>query len=179
MLIADDVVLIVIDVQGKLARIVADSSAKIKQIEKLIKGFNILSIPILLTSQVPEKIGYAIPEIRNLIPHHFEIPRTSFSVIQNLEVMRQLGNLNKKKVILCGFEAHICLFQSTKDLISTGFEIFWVVDAISSRDLFNMGIAMKEVTKLGVHFTTVEMVLFELLKNANHPAFREILKIIQ
>ena len=79
MLLAHETALIVIDVQGKLARVVEDSEGAIAQIQNLIKIATILEIPITLTAQVPEKIGSTIPEVAGLLPGVLDIPRTSFS----------------------------------------------------------------------------------------------------
>ena len=82
-------------------------------------------------------------------------------------------------MLLCGFEAHICLYQSSLDLLAQGFEVTLVADAVSSRNTYNKAIALQELTNQGVHLTTVEMALFSLLRSAQHPAFKTIFKLIK
>jgi nicotinamidase-related amidase len=82
-------------------------------------------------------------------------------------------------LLLCGFEAHICLYQSSLDLLAEGFEVTLVADAVSSRNSYNKAIALQELTNQGVHLTTVEMALFSLLRSAQHPAFKSISKLIK
>ena len=82
-------------------------------------------------------------------------------------------------MLLCGFEAHICLYQSSLDLIAEGFEVYLAADAVSSRDPFNKTIALQELSSQRVHLTTVEMALFSLLRSAHHPAFKPISKLIK
>ena len=179
MLNREEALLIVIDVQGRLARIVADSELVIGQMQKLIKGIKLLDIPIVLTNQVPEKLGSTIDEIACLLPGLEQISRTSFSILGENKLVTKVNDLNRKQIILCGFEAHICLYQSALDLIKTGFEVFFVVDCVSSRLLSNKDVAIQRVMQAGAKLTTVEMVLFELVRDVRNPVFKEISKIIK
>ena len=87
MLNTQESVLIVIDVQGKLARAVAESEQVIRKIQQLVKGAKALEIPIILTNQVPEKLGDTIPEIADLLAGQHQVSRTSFSVFREVQVM--------------------------------------------------------------------------------------------
>jgi len=179
MLNLSDAVLIVVDVQGKLARVVEGSEEMIGQIQKLVKGLLALEIPIILTNQVPEKLGGTIEEISGLLPDHEQISRTAFSVFRSVEVLNRLADLKRKQVILCGVETHICLYQSALDLMNSKYEVYLVVDGTSSRRGGDKDVAIKRVSMEGVNLTTVEMTLFELMRDARHPAFKSIAKIIK
>jgi isochorismate hydrolase len=172
-------ILVVIDVQGNLARVVNESEKRIESIIKLIKGMQALNIPILLTAQAPQKIGGTIPEVAALLPGVVEIPRLSFSVMGTPEVFSALKMSGRTQVVLCGFETHICLYQSSLDLLEQGFEVFLGVDATSSRMEDNKLTALNELRAQGVHLVGTEMILFSLLKSANHPAFKTIAKLIK
>jgi isochorismate hydrolase len=178
-LTSETTLLIVIDVQGNLARVVAESESAIRAVTQLVQGANLLEIPVLLTAQVPEKIGHTIPEIAGLLPDQTELPRVHFSIWQDAAVQQAIRTSGRCQLLLCGFEAHICLYQSSLDLISDGFEVYLVADAVSSRNPYNKTIALQELAKQGVHLTTVEMALFSLLRSAQHPAFKPISKIIK
>ncbi len=179
MLISVDSFLCVIDVQGTLSKVVEDSQFHLSQIKKLILGVKALSLPILLTAQAPEKIGHTIPEVSELIPEVNEIPRTSFSLFREIALLTEMHNINRKQVILCGFEAHICLYQSAIDLINAGYEVHLAVDATSSRSKTDKEIALQRIYQAGGNLVTVEMALFEMLRDAVHPEFRTISKIIK
>lgn len=172
-------ILIVIDVQGNLARVVNESEKRIESIIKLIKGIQALNIPILLTAQAPQKIGGTIPEIAVLLSGVAEIPRLSFSVMGTPEVFGALKTSGRTQVVLCGFETHICLYQSSLDLLEQGFGVFLGVDATSSRMEDNKLTALNELRAQGVHLVGTEMILFSLLKSADHPAFKTIAKLIK
>ncbi|MFZ3070795.1 MAG: isochorismatase family protein [Anaerolineaceae bacterium] len=179
MLVCESTILIVIDAQGKLARIVHESEQSIRQIETLVGGAKLLDVPVLLTVQVPEKLGHTIPEIAELLPEQSDIPRISFSVWRESRVVRELEGSGRKQILLCGFETHICLYQSALDLLEAGYEIYLAADAASSRVETNKTVALNELRGQGVHVITVEMALFSLLRDAKHPAFKAVSALIK
>ena len=179
MLTPENTLLIVIDVQGNLARVVAESEQAIRAVSQLVQGAKLLEIPVILTAQAPEKIGHTIPEIAGLLPDQTDLPRVHFSIWQDASVQQAIRNLGRQQLLLCGFEAHICLYQSSMDLSDAGFEVFLAANAISSRDPYNKKIALHELSSQGIHLTTVEMALFSLLRSAQHPAFKSISRLIR
>ena len=174
MLNPETTLLVVIDVQGNLARVVAESESAIRAVGQLVKGSGLLGIPVLLTAQVPEKIGHTIPEIAELLPDQTDMPRVHFSIWQDAAVQQAIRNSGRRQLLICGFETHICLYQSTLDLIAESFEVYLAADAVSSRNPYNKAIALQELSKQGAHLTTVEMALFSMLRSAQHPAFKPI-----
>jgi nicotinamidase-related amidase len=81
--------------------------------------------------------------------------------------------------VLCGIEAHVCIYQTAIDLLGKGFSVDVIADAISSRTAENKQIALKRMAKHGVNISSTEMALFELLKTAEHPRFKQIAKFIK
>ena len=179
MLTPENTYLVVIDVQGNLARVVAESELAIRAVSQLVEGAKLLEIPVLLTAQVPEKIGHTIPEIAGLLPDQADYPRVHFSIWQDVAVQQAIRSSGRSQLLLCGFEAHICLYQSSLDLLAEGYEVYLAADAVSSRNPSNKEIALQELSNQGVHLTTVEMALFSLLRSAQHPAFKSISKLIK
>jgi nicotinamidase-related amidase len=179
MLELDNTVLLIIDVQGKLARVMDNEEMLFENLQKLIKGAKILGIPILWTEQNPEGLGPTIPEVANLLSGIKPISKLSFSCCGNERFTEALRALNRKQVLLAGIEAHVCIYQTAVDLIDLGYEVQVVTDAISSRTKANKGIALEKMKKAGASLTSMETALFELLKVAEGPKFREILKIVK
>ena len=179
MLNPETTLLVVIDIQGNLARVVAESESAIRAVGQLVQGSWLLGIPVLLTAQVPEKIGHTIPEIAGLLPDQTDMPRVHFSIWQDAAVRQAIRNSRRQQLLICGFQAHICLYQSSLDLIAEGFEVYLAADAVSSRNPYNKTIALQELSNQGVHLTTVEMALFSMLRSAQHPSFKSISKLIK
>ena len=172
-------VLVVIDVQGKLATLVAEKEKVYANISGLIKAVQILNIPIIYTEQVPEKIGKTIPKIALLLSTLSPITKSSFSCCGSKEFLEQLTRLKRKQVIITGIETHVCVYQTITDLLKLQFAVQVVADAVSSRTAENRRIALERVKKLGADITSTEMVLCELLKTAKHEKFRDIIKFIK
>lgn len=179
MLTVENSLLMIIDAQGNLARVVQDSEARITAITRLIQACQLLEIPILLTAQAPEKIGHTIEEVRSLLPDHLEYPRLHFSIWPEADLRQALQESQRRQIMLCGFESHICLYQSAMDLLAVGYEPWMMVDALSSRAETNKTTALQELRAEGVHLSTVEMALFALMRTAAHQQFKPISRLIK
>ncbi len=171
--------LVIIDVQGKLAQIMYEKELLFKNIQILIKAAKILNIPILWCQQVPKALGQTIPEIAELVTDIEPINKSSFSCCCDEQFNIQLNKLNAGQVIICGIETHICVYQTALDLYRKGFYVNVIADAVSSRTLENKTIALERLAHEGCKISSVEMALFELLKTAEHPNFKEIARLIK
>ena len=172
-------ILIIIDVQGKLAGLVHDKEKIYKNISALIKAAQLLSIPIIYTEQVPEKIGKTIPEIADLLTGQKPLIKSSFSCCGNKEFVSKLKALNCKQLVVVGIETHVCVYQTIADLLDLKYEVQVVADAVSSRTLENSKIALKQMRKLGADITSTEMIICELMKTSEHKKFRDVIKLIK
>jgi nicotinamidase-related amidase len=171
--------LTVVDVQGKLAQLMHDKEALFKNIQILIQAAKILDIPILWCQQVPEALGPTIPEIAQLLGDNEPINKAAFSCYGEERFNTMPKKLLRKQVLLCGIETHVCIYQTAIDLLRQDFHVEVIADAVSSRTLENKQIALNRLSAEGVKISCTEMVLFELLKTAEHPQFRQIAKLIK
>ena len=172
-------VLLVIDVQGKLFELMHQKEELQKKLKALISGIKILGIPILWTEQIPEKIGNTVPQIAQLLKDIHPIEKVSFSCFPNRRFKESLLALNRKQIIVCGIEAHVCVYQTVSDLMDEGFQVEVVCDAISSREEHNRDVALERMCQASAKLTTVEMILCELLRTSEHKNFKEILRLIK
>jgi nicotinamidase-related amidase len=179
MLAATDTALLVVDVQGRLARLIADAEAVIANIQRMIRGARALSVPILWAEQNPAGLGPTIAEIADLLPQLEPIPKTSFSCAGSPRFMASLGRLERRQVLVVGIEAHVCVYQSALDLVEAGYAVDVVEDAVGSRAAANKAAGLRRLAACGVGVTTTEIALFELLGDCEHPAFREVQAIIR
>jgi nicotinamidase-related amidase len=179
MLEIENVCLIVVDVQGKLAQLMYDKQALFKNIQILIKAAKILDIPILWCQQCPDALGPTIPEIAELLSVSEPINKASFSCCGEDAFNTKLQALNRRQVLLCGIETHVCIYQTAVDLLCKGFEANVIADAVSSRTLDNKNMAISRMSAEGVKINCTEMFLFELLKTADHPQFKQIAKLVK
>ena len=171
--------LVVVDVQGKLAQLMYDKDALFKNIQILIKAAKILSIPIIWCQQCPEALGETILQIAQLLADIEPIDKASFSCCGENQFNVKLNSLGRQQVLLCGIETHVCIYQTAVDLSEKGYEVNVIADAVSSRTLDNKQIAIAKMNSAQISISCVEMTLFELLRTAEHPQFKQIASLIK
>lgn len=171
--------LAVVDVQGKLARLMVDKENLFNSISQVIKGFSLLDIPILWCQQVPEVLGETVEPVRRDLDGISPINKSSFSCWLDHTFQERLRALRRTDVFLCGIETHVCIYQTARDLSEQGFSVEVISDAVSSRTLANKQLALDRMQRSGIHLTSVEMCLFDLLQTAKHPSFKGISRLVK
>ena len=172
--------LVVIDVQEKLFPIMHEKEAFLKNLQILIKGFQLFKLPILLTEQVPEKLGPTIGPIKSLLKDIDPIIKTNFSCAGDPGFTSHSSRLSScDGIVLAGIESHICVYQTERDLIRRGEHVEVVTNAVTSRKLNNHQIALDRIRNNGGFLTTVEMVLFNLQEKAEGDTFRKLIKLVK
>jgi nicotinamidase-related amidase len=179
MLKIENTTLLIVDIQGNLAHSMHGKELLFKNVQKLIKGIQILGIPILWVEQNPRGLGLTIPEIADLLSDIQPISKMSFSSCRNDRFLQALNALNRKQVLIAGIETHVCVYQTAAELVDIGYDVQVVTDAVSSRNMENKEIGLQRMRDSGVSLTSVETALFELLKVAEGEQFSEILKIVK
>jgi nicotinamidase-related amidase len=179
MLSQNNCCLVVVDVQGKLAQLMHDKETLFKNIRILIQSAKILNIPVLWCQQVPEALGPTIPEIAELLSDNQPINKSSFSCCGCEEFNKEIEKLNRRQAMICGIETHVCVYQTAVDLMAKNYEVDVVADAVSSRTPSNKDIGMQRITAEGAKLSSTEMALFEILKTAEHPNFKQIAKLVK
>ena len=179
MLTTENTALLIIDVQGKLAQLMQGKEVLFENLQRMIRGAQILGIPIIWTEQNPKGLGPTIPEVAHFLSDYQPIGKLSFSCCGNEDFMRELRALNRKQILITGIETHICVYQTAMDLINLGYEVEVVADAVSSRTVENKEIGLEKIRDGGGKSTTTETALFELLKVAEGEKFKEILQIMK
>lgn len=180
MLNPQECVLVVVDVQGKLAQVM-DSSAELHQtLLNLIKGTALFDIPTLWLEQLPDKLGQTSPLLyQELIKQSSPIAKQHFSGWQAEQFKEQLTALNRTQVLLAGIESHVCVYQTCSDLLENDFDVHLIVDAISSRTAANKLLGIEMMQHKGAQISNMESLLFELQHEAVGERFKALLKLIK
>jgi nicotinamidase-related amidase len=175
MLQTEHTILVLIDVQGNLAHAMHNKDSLFENLKKLIQGVQVLNIPIIVTEQYPKGLGPTLPDIAALLPSGTQpISKVHFSCCGDATFMQALTNYNRRQVLVGGIETHICVYQTTAELVQHGYEVELVTDAISSRTAENRELGLTKMRQLGAGSTSVEMALFELLQVAGSDQFKQI-----
>lgn len=179
MLMRENTGLIVVDIQGKLARLVDDSDTLISHCEKLIKGSQALDLPIIWLEQNPEKLGSTVDELSIFLDDIELITKYTFNACDSPDFLDLIGATNVSTWLICGIEAHICVYQTAKGLTELGYKVELVSDCIGSRLAVNKQLAINALQNSGVNTTGLEMCLYELVKDCRDPEFKQILELIR
>jgi nicotinamidase-related amidase len=174
-----DTALVIIDIQEKLVAVMDQKEKLLENILKLIRGINVLEIPILVTEQYPKGLGPTSKEISTLISEVKPIIKMTFNCCDTPMFLQTLVKLNRKQLLITGIESHVCVYQTTVGLIELGYDVEVVTDCVSSRTPENVNLALRRLESEGAKLTGTEMILFELLKIAEGDRFKEISKIVK
>jgi nicotinamidase-related amidase len=174
-----DTVLTVVDVQGKLARIVDRPEQTLQRIARLVHAADILDLAVAWTEQAPQKMGPTEESLRALLEPRRPLAKTAFSCCGDAAFVRFLQETGRRQVLLAGIEAHVCIYQTAADLLERGFEVHVAADAVSSRNPEDKTVALDRMRSEGAVVTSTEMSLLELVRDASHPAFRDVHRLIR
>lgn len=171
--------LVLIDVQEKLLGVMQNSQQVEKNCGILIQIAKALDIPILWCQQYPKALGLTVAPLAELLYENSPTDKLSFSCCGSAEFTRRFEALNVEAAVLCGIESHVCVFQTAMDILHQGMKVHVIADAISSRIEENRQIGIARMSAAGVVISSTEMFLFELLRSAEHPKFKELAALIK
>lgn len=175
----DECLLLLVDVQGKLARLMHESEAMIRQQQILIEACRLLEIPIVWAEQLPDKLGPTVPELVAKLEGLKPITKSSFGCYGEPKIARAIRGSARSQILLCGIEAHVCVWQTAAALRRNNYQVHLACDAVSARSAFNRDIAFRRMAAAGVVLSNVEMLVFELMQTAEHPRLREISRLLK
>lgn len=178
MITIEDSALLIIDVQGKLAEQMQEGSVLFDNLSILIQGAKLLSIPIVWVEQLPDKLGPTHADIVQYLPGK-PFSKSTFSAWGDETIRLEIENLNRRHWIVAGIEAHVCVYQTVRDLLKMHYSVHVVSDAVSSRSADNKTIGLQAMKAAGAGITSTEMVLFELQQRAEGEAFKQLIQLIK
>jgi len=175
----NDALLVFIDVQGKLHEIMPERATLDANLERMIACTKLLKLPLLVTEQLPEKLGPTNEPFRTQLAGATVLQKSAFSCYGEASFRTALQATGKKQVILVGIETHVCVYQTALDLLADGFEVFVAADAVDSRNPENKTLALQAMRDAGAKILPTETLLFALLRDAADPLFKSVLKLIK
>ena len=177
-ILENETLLLIVDVQQKLINNIKGSQLLIFNIKKLIDTCNLLNVNIAITEQNPLKLGMTLESILN-DNEYPKFEKMEFSCSENKNFLNYINKNNFKNIIVCGIESHICILQTSIDLLRKGFNILIPRDAIGSRNEIDNDTAFLRLILSGAVASTTESLICELCKTSNRKEFREVSKILK
>jgi nicotinamidase-related amidase len=175
----NDTLALVIDIQERLIPVMNNKESLLNNCSKLLTGLNVHNLPVLVTQQYTKGLGATLPQLSDLLPGFTPIEKTSFSCYDEPDFISALEETDRKTVLICGIESHVCVLQTAVDLNDAGYTPVVVFDCVSSRNESDKMLALERFRHEGILVAGVESVLFELTKGAKEPGFKEISKIVK
>ena len=172
--------LLVVDVQEAFRGVIDDFARVASRIAVAIRGFQELGRPVFVTEQYPKGLGRTAQEIISALPAEFEyVEKTAFSSCGASGFEDGLKSAGLSQVVLCGLETHICVNQTAHDLLDLGFDVHLLTDCVASRFEPDKQTGLSKMFASGVVLSSVEMALFELMRNSRHEKFKEIQSLVK
>ena len=171
----DGACLMVVDIQERFRPVMADAASLIEVAVRLVKTFQALELPVIVTEQYPKGLGKTVEEIGAVVGSDAEpFTKTCFSSAGSDGVSARLIELRSRQVLVCGIEAHVCVSQTVHGLLQRGLGVHVAVDGVASRHARDRDVALSKMERAGAVLTTAEAAAFELLEDAKHPSFKAV-----
>ena len=173
-------ILLIIDVQEKLMAVIDGAKGVLRNIDRLVRGAEILGVPVLVTEQYVKGLGPTVDSIREALGERYRpIEKDCFSAHGCAAFAAQLAALERTQIVVAGVETHVCVYQTVMDLLAAGLEVTVAADAVSSRTAENRKIALDRLISEGAKLSSTEMALFELTGVSGTDEFRAIARLIK
>ena len=175
---AQNCALIVVDIQGGLLPYIFEKERMIRNSQLLIRLAKLISLPALVTTQYAKGVGATVPEIASLLPDVPALDKLTFGCFGDESFCSAVKSLpgNRNTLLLCGMESHICVCQTALGALNNGYIVHVASDAVSSRSEWNWKIGLERMRSAGAVISSTEMMIYELLRRSDKPAFKEILQ---
>lgn len=174
----ENAILLVIDIQDRLVPVMKNKDQVIQNTKVLLEGARQMDIPVIVTEQYPKGLGNTVEDIKKDLGDAQVFSKNSFTAYID-EVKSALKDIGRKKIIIVGMETHICVYQTTRDLISDGYDVHIVRDAMASRTKENFLNGLDLMKNIGAVISNTETIVFDLLKKAGTPEFKIMSKLIK
>ena len=172
--------LLIIDMQEAFRANLKRFKKYARRIAIAAQGAQLLNLPILVTEQYPKGLGHTAAEITAVLSPDTEIiEKTSFSSCGAANFVARLQERQISQVLVTGIEAHICVNQTVHDLVASNYQVHLLTDCITSRSKADRKIALVKMQASGAILSSVEMALFELMRDAKHEKFKAIQGLIK
>lgn len=176
---AENSLVLIIDIQDRLVAalnkdVIVENSVKIASAAKA------LNIPVILTEQYPKGLGHTVQRLTDVLPEGSEVvEKTYFNALLEDGMLDKIKSYGKKQIVIFGIETHICVHQTASALVEEGFEVYVIKDACASRNKYEFKQGIEAMVANGVKVSCVEIALFEWLKGAKNPKFKEVQALIK
>ncbi len=171
--------LVLVDYQARLMPAMSGHETVVRNAGRLAQLAQALGVPTMATEQIPAKLGPSVPEVAAIVTNPLAKSHFDAYVDGLREPVRRAVDDGFTQVVIAGCEAHICLLQTALGLRADGLDVWVVADACGSRSDHNKQLALFRLREAGATITSTEMVGFEWVRHAGHPAFKTLQALVR
>ena len=177
---AEQAQLLVVDLQERLLPAIYEAPKVLENTAVLMQAADALGLPITISEQYPAGLGQTVSAVMDHADRARVLEKLHFSCQSDPAISAHLAEAeNRRQILICGTEAHVCVLQSALGLKQAGYDVFVVADACSSRTIQNLELALRRFEAAGISVVSTEMAVFELLEKAGTDLFRTLLRLIK
>ena len=174
-----DSLLLVVGIQKAMLKVIDVWPETVRRVNQLIKSANLLGIPVFLTEHYKKGLGETIPQVKETLKDAAFYQKEYFSACLEDDFLEMVRKFGRRQIIVTGMEAHVCVLQTTLDLIHSGYQIHLVGNAVASRYKEDWETAVELFRDAGAVITTAEIVIFQWICRYNTDDFRSVLPIVK
>ena len=173
--------LLVVDFQERLVPAMPAPALRVAlaSLRLLAAAADGLGVPVTITEHVPTTVGATVADVLTALPQATILAKVHFGAANEPHVLGHLEQLGRPRVVICGMETHVCVLQTALGLAARGFRVVLVPDASCSRHPADEALAVARSRDHGIEVASAEMVAFEWLHRADHPARRRVIEAVK
>jgi nicotinamidase-related amidase len=175
----EDALLVVVDMQARLVPVIAEEAALVRSCRRAVRALDLLGVPAIFTEQYPQGLGPTVPSLAELLQGRQPISKTCFGCFDCAEFAGAVEQTGRRALLLCGIEAHICVYQTALQALRRGYAVHILEDAIGARTAQARCVGLRRLQVVGALPSHTEMAIYELLGAAGAPEFRSVLTVIK
>jgi nicotinamidase-related amidase len=147
----------------------------------LLHAAKLLGASVLATEQYPKGLGPTLPEIAAGLAQVGVTPieKVDFSACDSLEFERAFARTGARVAVVVGMEAHVCVFQTVRELCARDVAVVVAADGVASRRADHRTIGLDLCRSAGATVSTMESVVFDWLRRAGTDEFKALSKLIR
>jgi nicotinamidase-related amidase len=175
--------LLLVDIQERLAAAMPREAIDrlVKNTGILIEAAHLVGVPIVVSEQYRKGLGPTLGALSGRLAAIGVEPidKLTFDALSEPRIGSAVGDARPRAVVVVGMEAHVCVFQTARELVRRGYQTYVVADAVASRVEENRQAGLALCAKAGAIPTVAEAVAFDWVERAGTDAFRAVSKLVK
>jgi len=177
--------LLIVDVQEKLFAVM-DGAARARLLRNLlvlVETARRLGLPVVWSEQYPQGLGATVAELAGALAapglrvHRLEKMEFSCAAAPGFGAIAD--TVGRSLWIVAGIEAHVCVYQTIRDLAAAGASVHIPADAVLSRTAETCRIGIDLAARAGAVVTSTETIVFDLLHRAGTDDFKALSRLVK